>query len=86
MSETLNGTQVATKQDVKEVRQELKRLKWTLLSLPDGSMSLALATVLARLSKADLEKLRHDLTWRMVLVMTIPVVGLIGNTLLENRF
>ena len=59
MSETPDWSQVATKQDLteatQELKQEFKRLKWTLLIgfttvliLPDGSMGLALVTVLAR--------------------------------------
>ena len=62
MSDTPDWSQVATQQDFKEVkqaftevRQELKRLKWTLLVgftavliLPDGCIGLTLATALAQ--------------------------------------
>ena len=55
MSDTPDWSQVATK-------QEFKRLKWTLLIgftsvliLPDGSMGLALATMLAQCFYAEEE-------------------------------
>ena len=48
MSETPDWSQVATKQEFKKLRRTLLVGFAVVLILPDGSMGLALATVLAR--------------------------------------